>query len=501
MSFKGIVTRKDKETGVDLLAKIVTANKKKSTRESYRVRIAASGLSDTECCSRAVTRKKEEVQGVLPGGAEDLTTNLNLSSLGEYGTTLTYKIVNDNDDSLLTDYLSANGTLTGVPMYGESDAAGRLYITASKGDASITAVVVVIVKARTAESILYDPTVVSANAFWTAMTTSAPYKLTTNTIRFPETWMPRGAGGVPLSKEPLTATYEVNDVLNAHGMGRIVDNATGDKVVRAPAYAPLYELKKTNTVSANIAEVSLGATGDGAHGLACDGLRVRVTLSLGDKHVNLDYNITTNSAPLSDTEVAEAVLQQAKIKTANNNNVCDKFVVRQYDMATGGPGAPLGYYVVGSFTAPTGTGGQECCTIDAGELDGHNTFCIQCLTPTVFGDAMKLSTVGLREQEVTIAASIKHPLVFAFDARSDYCSGTTLRNEVFAVEEGETIGEYVIPVNVRKIKDAIGTVQEADATMFSISQEIEFTQYDGSATSIFLRKWFYVTNLNALDAV
>ena len=37
MSFKGIVTRKDEDTGVNLLAKIVTPNKKRSTKKIFAV--------------------------------------------------------------------------------------------------------------------------------------------------------------------------------------------------------------------------------------------------------------------------------------------------------------------------------------------------------------------------------------------------------------------------------------------------------------------------------
>ena len=64
MSFKGIITRKDKDHEVSLLAKVVTANKKKSAKKEFRLVVSSNGLSDTESCSRAVVIKKNEISNL-----------------------------------------------------------------------------------------------------------------------------------------------------------------------------------------------------------------------------------------------------------------------------------------------------------------------------------------------------------------------------------------------------------------------------------------------------
>ena len=98
MSFKGIVTRKQENTGVTLRAKIVTDNKKKSVKKDYKITILANDISDREACMRDLVNTQERLYSQNIGNL-DGTTNLRLNTMGQYGTNIIYEIINDGNFS------------------------------------------------------------------------------------------------------------------------------------------------------------------------------------------------------------------------------------------------------------------------------------------------------------------------------------------------------------------------------------------------------------------
>lgn len=494
MSFKGIVTRKDKETGVDLLAKIVTENKKKSAKKTYKVRVASNGLSDTECCSRAVTIKKEEVSKAGPGGADDLTVSINLNALGAHGTTLTYKIVNDNAECPLTEYLSINGTLLGCPVFGSGDATGRLYITASKGEASITAVVSVTVKAYTAEAILYDSALVSKELFWKAMTSTNPqYMLANDKINFMATWEPWGITGPRPSNQPITVTYSVTDKLNPYGLTRIADNAAGQKEVQRPPYSKLLELQdvSTNFKVENYQDPNMA--GSTSKCLQCNGLIVRATLALGETIIAFEYDISTRSAVLTNEEVISAIEALTDSETPNGNKAYSKFMLTNADAS--GMGADLGGYFMGNYSAPSERGGAECYNIDVTNLGGSNQFRIQGMTANYFTTHISLPALGLTEGNISI--TINDPVVHAFNGRDEYCNNPAYTNAVFDIQD-----PCIVAIDLATMKTVIDNnpALSEDATAFAVSQSIDCDKYGGTPKTLMLMKWFYVTNIDTVTA-
>lgn len=495
MSFKGIVTRKDKETGVDLLAKIVTENKKKSAKKTYKVRVASNGLSDTESCSRAVILKKDEVSKAGPGGADDLTVSINLNSLGAFGTTLTYKITNDNPECPLTDYLSSNGTLLGSPIFGSGDATGKLYITATKGDASITAIVPIVVKAYTAESILYDESLVSKAALWRAMTTNAEYMLANNKITFLSTWAPWKMLPVKPSSQDIVVSYTIDDKASAGiGQARIDSNAAGAKTVYCPSYSALMALEGSSpefTVSEYKDPNQAGKT---SKNLKCSGLVVSATLTLGEASITFEYDITTRSEPLTNKEVVDAIEGLAEAPTARGNKASS--VLKLYNAED--LGAEIGGYFMNAL-APAERSGEECYNINASALTGGNTeFNIKCVTGSDFETLVELKTLGLSAGD--ISAEISEPQIFAFNGKDTYCDDVAITNSVFGPKEGAVLEENVVPVNLDLIKSMIDSnpAMEEPATAFAIQQQISCTKYDGTPKTLTLMKWFYITNIDSV---
>lgn len=494
MSFKGIVTRKDKETGVDLLAKIVTENKKKSTKKTYKVRVASNGLSDTECCSRAVIIKKEEVSKAGPGGAEDLTVSINLNALGAFGTTLTYKIVNDNGECPLTDYLSINGTLLGSPVFGSGDATGRLYITASKGEASITAVVSVTVKAYTAEAILYDESMVSKTAFWRAMTSTNPqYMLANDKLNFVATWEPWGITGPRPSNQPITVTYVVEDRLSTYGITRIADNTPGQKEAVRPPYSKLLELQGASPSFRVENYQDPNMAGSTSKGLQCNGLIVRATLALGETSIVFEYDISTRSAVLTNEEVIKAIEALTDGETPNGNKSYSKFMLTNADAS--GYGADLGGYFMGTYTAPSERGGAECYNIDVAALSGASSFRIQGMTANYFTTHINLPALGLNEGNISI--TINDPVVLAFNGVDEYCGSSTFTSAVFDIQD-----PCIVAVNLATMKTVVDNnpALAENATAFAVCQSIECDKYGGTPKTLMLMKWFYVTNVDTVAA-
>ena len=155
MSFIGLVTRKEKDTGVTLLAKIVTPSKKKSAKKAFKVKVKANALDDYSCCviDHATVKSRLENSQDLTGMIEDIVLSYN----GVNGTTISYEI-NDkpNHTPKLTDYLSEDGKIIGRPKYNpnaSSNAEGTLTIIVTKGNAEVRSNLQIAVKGYTAEEV------------------------------------------------------------------------------------------------------------------------------------------------------------------------------------------------------------------------------------------------------------------------------------------------------------------------------------------------------------
>ena len=135
MAFIGLVTQKDKPTGVSLMAKVVTANKKKSAKKIFKVSVKPNALDDLSCCVIDHGTAVDKINGLQD--VNKVTDDITLSYSGINGTTITYHII-DIEAPLLSHYLSEDGKVIKRPLYGEGDATGYIEITVSKGEDSVS---------------------------------------------------------------------------------------------------------------------------------------------------------------------------------------------------------------------------------------------------------------------------------------------------------------------------------------------------------------------------
>ena len=151
MSFVGLVTQKDKPTGVSLMAKVVTANKKKSAKKVFKVSVKPNALDEFTCCvidHSTVVDKINSSQDM-----SQIVEDVNLIYSGINDTTVSYRII-DVSAPYLSTYLAEDGKINGRPKYGEGNASGYIEVTVSKNGKSVTSRVQASVKEITAEEVL-----------------------------------------------------------------------------------------------------------------------------------------------------------------------------------------------------------------------------------------------------------------------------------------------------------------------------------------------------------
>lgn len=157
MSFIGLVTRKEQDTGVLLEAKIVTPNKKKYVRQQFEVRVKKKVLDDLSSCIIDMNTVKVNIEGQLDANDGQIIDSIGLPYTGVNGTVISYRVIDDGAP-LLSNYLTADGNANDKPKFGEGDAKGYLEITVAKGEESEVSTIPVIIRAVSAMEVLTSET-------------------------------------------------------------------------------------------------------------------------------------------------------------------------------------------------------------------------------------------------------------------------------------------------------------------------------------------------------
>ncbi len=303
MSFKGIVTRKDEDTGVNLLAKIVTPNKKKSTKKVFSVKVKANSLSDFECCVIDVSAARSKIASGI--NIVDVRSDIPMSYYGENGTTISYKIIDvDNGKPKLSKYLKSDGKINGRPRYGEGDATGFIEIEAQKNAAKTSTRISVTILETSATEVLFNDTyfthaivwniIRKTNAAYSSDETSSGHKNIKADLDFKETYTS------PLTDTPIRLEYTVQGgEINVNGtkVTRMSNTGTYGKI----SYVNACTLVGTNynakiSGSPNVRTVIIGD------------LTITVTLKLGEDAVRpFVFYCATSSEQITNEEVLNAL--------------------------------------------------------------------------------------------------------------------------------------------------------------------------------------------------
>ena len=322
MSFIGIVTRKEQDTGVTLEAKIVTPNKKKATKQKFKVKVKKSGLSDYECCviDQATIRNKLESQQDLMAIKDDMNFTYN----GENGTKIEYSIENIGEPKL-TDYLADDGKLISRPKYGENDAEGYIAITVSKGEEHLPTKIRVSIKQMLGQEVLSSASIKEAslwnaikgkNAAWTNDNSSGHKNIFYNLNLINNTNQVLVSDKTAISaltNTPVSITWDIIDnATNSVITQSRVDNETG--AIFMPSY------KDACTLLGTAVNAELIGTSQFDKRIRIGDLIIKATFTLGEDSRTITFDCSTCSKYITNKEVVDFAQKKVDIVLDNSMN-------------------------------------------------------------------------------------------------------------------------------------------------------------------------------------
>ena len=305
MSFIGIVTRKEQDTGVTLEAKIVTPNKKKATRQKFKVKVKKTGLSDYECCvlDQATVRNKLNKQD-LTAVKEDINFTYN----GENGTKIEYSIENTGEPKL-TDCLGEDGKIISRPKYGQNDASGYIVMTVKQilGQE-------VLASTSIKDSSLWNA-IRGTNAQWANDSSSGHKNIfyNLNLITSSNQMLASARAAIAeLTNTPIEITWTITDnaINSVITQNRISENGS----IFIPAYQDACTLLNTN-----VDAVLVGTTQYNKR-VRIGGLILKATFTLGDESKTITFDCSTCSKYITNKEVSDFAQSKTDIILGNDMN-------------------------------------------------------------------------------------------------------------------------------------------------------------------------------------
>ena len=313
MSFVGLVTRKEKDTGVSLMAKVVTESKIKFAKKAFKVKVKANALSNFSCCvldHEAVVNKINQSQDM-----GNIISDIVLSYNGVNGTTIAYRIL-DIETPNLSDFMTNDGKVSGRPKFGEGNASGYIEVTVSKEDANLVSRVFASVKSTTANEVLNDVTF-SQMALWGAI------RGTNDSYIQGSEWS--GHNNVmnslnlidsididTLSVTPVDVTWSTRDDTLSYASALGVYTETrmnaGTGAISRCAYKDACKL--VDGINGITIKVIAGASASDTlqNRVRIGGITLTATLTLGAVIKNVVFNCSTVSKYLTNAEVMDVVL-------------------------------------------------------------------------------------------------------------------------------------------------------------------------------------------------
>lgn len=327
MSFIGLVTRKEKDTGVSLMAKVVTPSKKKSVRKTFKVKVKANALDDFSCCvidHASIVNKINSSQNM-----NQVVNDVAFSYNGVNGTNITYRII-DIAEPLLSFYLEENGKIIGRPKYGEGDATGYIEITVTKNEASLTSRIMATVKSVTAEEVLSNTTFNQSSLWASIRGTNGSFQQGNewsghNNIFSPLTLINEKTAD-SISTKPVKIQWSIKDeTLTYASASNIYTEPRIDledgSVVRI-SYKDACKL--VDTISGVDIKIIGSSTNALQNRVRIGGLTLTAKLTLDNATKDIVFNCSTVSMYLTNKEVMDVVLSNLAIIKEDGTSIAYK---------------------------------------------------------------------------------------------------------------------------------------------------------------------------------
>lgn len=329
MSFIGIVTRKEKDTGVTLEAKIVTPNKKKAARQKFKVRVKKTGLTDYECCvlDQSTVRNKLNTQQDLSSIKNDINFVFN----GENGTTIEY-VIEDTGVPKLTEFLGADGKIISRPKYGQNDASGYIVMTVKKGVEAITTKIRITIKQTMGQEVLSSAAIKDSslwnaikgkNAPWSNNESSSGHKnifYDLNLITSSDQLLPADRITInSLTDNPIQISWTITDT--ATNSVITTQRISTEGKIFTPGYQEACSLLNTSV------DAVLTGANQYSKRIRIGGLILKATLTLGENTKTITFNCSTCSKYITNKEVIG--FAQSKTDIVIGNNIGTKYKYRE----------------------------------------------------------------------------------------------------------------------------------------------------------------------------
>lgn len=344
MSYVGLITRKDKPTGIKLKAKVVTPNKQKYIEKIFDVKIKENAINDITSC---VLDHGTVVSNIMSSQTMlNLTSDLALIYIGDNGASISYEI-EDTTAPYLSNYLRSDGKLLGKPKYGEEDTKGFLKITVTKGEEKIQSSIEVCIKAYTAQEVLNDEAF-NEEKFWNEImvygTANKSYQQNNNIVEY-ELNLPSKKTVPEKSIIDVDITWEVVDkTLN------VAENTFYDE----PRLYYLNNKAKINKCSyvdactmigddtnpfkqAGVTATAKGKTGDATQNrVLIDGIELKMILSIQKENDEVEtsermWKCSTYSENISNAEIEQIVLKNLFVEMINPTTELSESVLIEKD--------------------------------------------------------------------------------------------------------------------------------------------------------------------------
>lgn len=304
MSFIGLVTRKEEDTGVSLVAKVVTPSKKKSAKKTFKVKVKANNLDDFSCCVIDHATAKSAIEG-----SQDLSAVVNDFEFvynGVNGTSIAYKLI-DTTTPGISSYITEDGKLSHRPKFGDNTVSGYIEITVSKGEAQVQSRIIITLQPLTSEEILNDSNIISDAVLWNYIRNgnSAQNNIVNNLNLITSIETEKSA-------EPITIEYTVTDNTLAYSKpyNRARIDATTGQLTR-PSYKDACAMVETHkTTDINVAVVNTADNGAMGRCIRIGGLKLVAKATLGETIRTISYNLSTLSMYITCLEVLNVVAKQ-----------------------------------------------------------------------------------------------------------------------------------------------------------------------------------------------
>ena len=167
MPFISSVTRRKKDAGVTLRAKVVTPKHHLSATKQYKIRIKANAMSDYDCCvaDNALVVAKINNRNDL----ENITQALEgMDAYGNNDTIHSYSIENTFESSgKITDYLANDGQIINRPLYGtKGEIEGFLVVKTSKNAESVISKIPISMAPYSASEVFANSNLYNVSILW-----------------------------------------------------------------------------------------------------------------------------------------------------------------------------------------------------------------------------------------------------------------------------------------------------------------------------------------------